>query len=102
MHVTQVYKIGDGKSAVAMAFPVTSFLSESQVVEDDYCIVVLNNKVREENQEAFKELLTDDDSGGNCIMSVPGGNGSGTIAEQRNAVFNRAGPDIYKRGARFL
>jgi len=96
-----VYRIGNGTTTVALQAS-TRFLDQNVVVEENYCLVVLNNKVREEHKEAFKELLTNDDDGGNCIMSVLGGKGSGTNAEQRNAVFKKGGPEIYKKNARFL
>jgi hypothetical protein len=98
MHVPQVLKIGEGGCTVALQSPGTSFLSAPKVIEDDYCTVVLHSKVREEHQVAFKELLTGDDGSINCIMSVLGPKGSGTIAEQRNAAFSEAGPDVYTKG----
>jgi hypothetical protein len=62
----------------------------------------LHSKVREENQEVFKELLAEDDDGENCIMSNLGPKGSGTTREQRNAAFSNEGPDVYNKGAMFL
>jgi len=95
MHVPQVFRIGEGGRTVALQSPGTSFLSTPKVIEDDYYTVVLHNKVREEHKVAFKELLTDDDGGRNCIMSVLGRKGSVTIAEQRNAAFNEAEPEKF-------
>jgi hypothetical protein len=102
MHVPQVLKISEGGRTVALQSPGTSFLSAPKVIEDDYCTVVLHSKVREEHKVAFKELLTDDHGGLNCIMSFHGPKGSGTIAERRNAAFSEVGPDVYNKGTRFL
>ncbi len=102
LDVPQIVKIGDGQTTAALKTPATRFLLDNIVIQEGFCIVASHSKVREENQEVFKELLAEDDDGENCIMSNLGPKGSGTTRERRNAAFSNEGPDVYNKGAMFL